>query len=49
MSKLGAIILGVSALLAAVSGNSISAAASLAGAFIVLSIGELADAIRCNR
>jgi hypothetical protein len=46
MSNVGAIILGVSALLAAVSGNSISAAVSLAGAFIVLSIGELITVIK---
>lgn len=48
MSNIGAVILGCSALIAAAAGNSISAAVSLAGAFIVLSIGELTDAIKAK-
>lgn len=48
MSSIGAVILVCSALIDAVSGNSISAAVSLAGAFIVLSIGELTGAIKAK-
>lgn len=49
MSIFRALLLGGLALIATLSGDSTPAAVFLVGSFIALSIGELADAIRCNR